>query len=539
MPAAKTKNAPGLSIHLTPHPPTSPDTSTPSTAPLGVPSYNPTYYPSSPITGTITLSPSPSTNTSVTSGIADLGVTLTLYARSKVKVVKSDGQSRSEYRSRANLFRVERRLLHDEGFEGKDGGWEWEFEMMFPERVDGRHLRHAEGKGDVKFEPRDGFLSNTASNIVDEQGLPASMRCYHGAWGRQVWGYIEYVLVATVEEQPEVGKGGGGIFGRAKRRVSTRVLDFGGPRQGVIEERGLVKVEHCRLIKLGKLVEGGTSDEEVDVSNLNIGEKSNDTETKTTPTPQSTRRSSSSIFSRLSSPFSRSTYVNLAITITYPSTNQVNHPQPIPFIISTSPTTPPTTITPITLTLTLTCTTSTRAHGFRNHDERDSKTVEISLCENRPIFPRLTLSATEMNLGELLDLRLTGAQVGRVHEDPLTGSFKTYNIARTFGLKYMVELEVSHGGETGGGNKERFRGEVPRGGIRVVGIADCLKREGGEELPSYGDLEELDGVDEDDGDEGDEGESFEAVNDEKRKDGKIRGDRVCKEDGEELPRYER
>ena len=102
-----------------------------------------------------------------------------------------------------------------------------------------------------------GFLSNTDSNIVDEEGkggLPASMRCYHGAWGRQVWGYVEYVLVATVEE-PE---GGGGIFGRAKRRVSTRVLDFGGPRQGVIEDMGLMKREHCRLIKLEMLAEGMT-----------------------------------------------------------------------------------------------------------------------------------------------------------------------------------------------------------------------------------------------------------------------------------------
>ena len=145
-----------------------------------------------------------------------------------------------------------------------------------------------------------------------------------------------------------------------------------------------------------------------------------------------------------------STYLNLAITITYPSTIQVHHPHPIPFIITTSPTTPPTTITLTSLTLTLTCTTHTRAHGFRNHDERDSKTVEIKLCDRRPITPRLTLSATETNLGELLDLRLTAAQLGRVHENPLRGSFKTYNIGRVFGLKYMVELEVSQGGEKRG-----------------------------------------------------------------------------------------
>ena len=91
-------------------------------APLGVSSYNPTYYPSSPLTGTITLSPSPFTNTSVTGGIGNVNVILTLYARAKVKVVKSDGQSRSEYRSRANFFRVEKKLLHDEGFEGEGMG---------------------------------------------------------------------------------------------------------------------------------------------------------------------------------------------------------------------------------------------------------------------------------------------------------------------------------------------------------------------------------------------------------------------------------
>ena len=42
-----------------------------------------------------------------------------------------------------------------------------------------------------------------------------------------------------------------------------------------------------------------------------------------------------------------------------------------------------------------------------------------------------------------------------------------------------------------------------------------------------------------DEDDGDEGESFEAVDNGKRKDGKMRGDRVCKEDEDELPRYER
>ena len=121
-------------------------------------------------------------------------------------------------------------------------------------------------------------------------------------------------------------------------------------------------------------------------------------------------------------------------------------------------------------------------------------------------FQRLTLSndtnERTVDLGTVANLRLTSAKIGKIHEPILLPSFLTYNIGRRFGLKWVIELEITCQGKV---QKEKIKGEVPKGGVRVVGIADeareslnegvdtdmhleALNAEDLDEAPSYDDI---------------------------------------------------
>lgn len=94
-----------------------------------------------------------------------------------------------------------------------------------------------------------------------------------------------------------------------------------------------------------------------------------------------------------------------------------------------------------------------------------------------------------------------------MHEPILIPTFKTYNIGRVFGLKYVVELEIVDEGSGKVVQKEKVKGEVGKGGVVVVGIAECIRRklakEGGELGEGEVEGEEVEG-EEVDGDEVDE-----------------------------------
>ena len=90
-----------------------------------------------------------------------------------------------------------------------------------------------------------------------------------------------------------------------------------------------------------------------------------------------------------------------------------------------------------------------------------------------PFSTCLDLDPREIDLGKIADLKIEGAQIGKIHENVLVPGFKTYNIAREFGVKWTVELEVGGGG--GPGRIEKVKGEVQKGGIKVVGIADSIR----------------------------------------------------------------
>jgi hypothetical protein len=106
--------------------------------------------------------------------------------------------------------------------------------------------------------------------------------------------------------------------------------------------------------------------------------------------------------------------------------------------------------------------------------------------------------------------------LGRVYEGILNPSFKSYNVARSFGLKWVVGFDVlSPGGERVVGS-EKLKGEVKVGGVRVRGCPDGVRegviREG--EGVGVGELGEVDweGLQGRDGDSGEEEEDgFEGV----------------------------
>ena len=429
MPRAKTKNAPGLEILL--HRPQDPPNSTALSSPTPA-NYNPTYRPGNTITGTVSLTS--------TSDVPIGTVDIKFYARAKVKIVQNHGESTSEYRSRANFFTLEQTLFEG-GYTFKPGKWDWPFAFACPTRADAQRLRGGtdkKGRAKVRFKPRGEEFLNTEGpekeagrdeaqykEYVSEHALPATMNYYHGMFGRQAWGYVEYVLVATLTE-PESGSGsGGGMFKTSpKKRVSTRALTFvAEQKQDVIKDWGLTTETHRPTIRSSKLItaagssSGSTSKSPIESeTNSFFTSFSKTTSNTSTSTPEvqgldspssenpimASPRRSSSFFSRLSltrtsplspSIFSRSSTPRLAltVTVTYPTIIQVAHPTSVPFSINIAPDTSPgaTTLNPDqypsvlikSFTFILVCCTKTRVTQWKK-DEKDGKTVNIKVCEN-------------------------------------------------------------------------------------------------------------------------------------------------------------
>lgn len=227
-------------------------------------------------------------------------------------------------------------------------------------------------------------------------------------------------------------------------------------------------------------------------------------------------------------------------------------------------------------------------------DQKDFKTVNIKLCQNFPVnqiidlSPQISLDvgsaavrdpqsinskdlsltdtpsgkserSTEksksftpeplnwrkpsIDLGAIANLHLKSAKLGRINEVLLVPSFATYNIARVFGLKYVVEIEI-----LGTGKTEKIKGEVPKGGITVIAAPDSVRDGlvGANGLPGYDelDLEGLEGVDDDDAEHEEQAEALQSekvreVMDEKKGTMRERREHEREEGEEDLPRYER
>ena len=414
-------------------------------------------------------------------------------------------------------------------------------------------------------------------------------------YGRQAWGYVEYVLVATVTESGS----GSGLFSQSpKKWTSTKVIDFvPDVEQGVITESELANEIHHPMIRTSKLLNAAASAgggaRVCYTTNVGDGfsaEKHNEIDSKissykSAPEVQGLSSSAagdpvvgssrSRLFSRLSlasanrsSIFSRSSTPRLTLkaTVSYPSIIQVGHPEAIPFHLSITPdlsSTIATTLEPHqlpqvlvkTFSFTIVCCTKTRVDYWKA-EQKDFKTVNIKQCQDFPVNQIIDLSPTRslapesldwqkasINLGAIANLHLKSAKLGRINEALLVPSFATYNIARVFGLKYVVEIEI-----LGTGKSEKIKGEVPKGGITVIAAPDSVRDGlvGANGLPGYDelDLEGLEGVDDDDDSEHEERAEASQRNkvreamDEKKGSMKERREHERESGEEDLPRYE-
>ena len=145
------------------------------------------------------------------------------------------------------------------------------------------------------------------------------------------------------------------------------------------------------------------------------------------------------------------------IVVQAPSTIQLMHPEPIPFLITATPDLSPGLTTIDTSTslpalilkaakVELKTYIRCRAAGTFS----DSKSHEITMLSYKTLNQPLTMvhgmtSATEgtLNLGQLCDLRLANAKLGSRLETPLTPNFTTYNVSRSYHLLWELEIECA------------------------------------------------------------------------------------------------
>ena len=435
---------------------------------------------------------------------------------------------------------MEQELFRSE-YTFKGGEYEWPFDIVVPSRCDvGGTSKN--GKKSSRFKVREGFLdSEVGGEGSDGLGgevsvtMPSTMQSYHGVLGRETRAFVECALEATIVEGQE---NKAWSIGGPRKRTTVVVLPFEGRRERNIEDFGERDEVSPVIVKNARLDPGSSTDD---------------------GNPISTTESRGSLRSLLRNLSTSTPKLCLNVNVHYPTVLQVYHHLPIPFSITINPDQPLASLTSSSLpqilvksfSLELICQTYARAlRGWKWKDIRDSKTVSIKLADNLPVnetidwstsnslatngrglpsthdgkatavdprnnengkelafdFQRLMFSDKDNNqtvdLGTVANLRLTSAKIGKVHEPILHPSFKTYNIGRCFGLKWVIELEITCQGKV---QKAKIKGEVPKGGVRVVGIADEVREslnEGGDgamdveamdaedldEVPSYEDV---------------------------------------------------
>lgn len=513
MPPAKFKNTPGLDIEFT--------------EPRQV------LLPGETLSGKVILN-------TVEDSVSIGSVTATVYGRTKVKVFQSYGQSSAVYKSRARLFEVTQELFKSD-YTYQAGQYSWPFNIQLPFVPDETCLT---GKKKDRFKRDVNYLSTDDIDVIEHE-MPPPMFHYHGMLGRACWAYVEYVLEVTVTDTANSHR----IRG-PQSSSSTRPLNFQpGRREEIVRDFGLQSKSDQLTVKSSRLTADDSTLSPTTSKDQNEGlapATSNDPLTRKESRGTSPIRN---VFSRLSIS-SSSPRLALNCTVTYPRTFQVYHPDPIPFQLSITPDLNPqlTTIDPATfptiriksLDLRLTCTTRARAlTGL--WQERDAKTVSIYLAKDVPLnhtfnlAPSTTLAEKSksgappafenglpsnvhtVNLTSLINPtpRILGAKTHRrLHEPLLVPTFKTYNIARDFGLKWTIELEIITSKKV---FSEKLKGEVPRGGITVRGVPDALRYEayaaarmagngigtmdGGDDDVDWENLERDGGEDEDEDDE--------------------------------------
>ena len=344
-------------------------------------------------------------------------VIVSLWGRAKSRIIQQHGQAVTYHRGRTQLFKQEV-VLYEGQYTHKADTFTWPFQLVVPEEADPDSILSGE-----RWKPKENFRSTTEEDSLDLT-LPAS--CYHSRhmFGRHAEGFVEYVLDVTLTEPDGLHH----IRGPQSKQSTLPITFYPLSTPEPIQNYNASMDERLFTISTLKLLpeHAGTS----------LGFKDR----------------ARSLFQRDSIP-----KFSFRLAVRVPSIIQLTHPDPIPFFITATPelSSGKTTIDTSTSLPSVTLKAAKvelktflriRAAGTF----ADSKTYEISVLSNKTINQPLkmvrgmtTESDATLNLGELCNLRLTNAKLGSRLETPLTPSFTTYNVSRTYRLLWELEIECA------------------------------------------------------------------------------------------------
>ncbi|KIV97720.1 hypothetical protein PV10_01433 [Exophiala mesophila] len=369
------------------------------------------YSPGDVIRGQVVL------NTAEDSAIGKIAVNL--WGRTKSRIIQQHGQAVTYHRGRTTLFDLEQ-VLYEGQYTHKPGTFSWPFEFIIPSQADPTSVL----AGD-KWKPKDHFSGTTTA---DEDGLnlvlPPSNHHSRIMFGRQAECFVEYVLSTTLTEPEGLHK-----IRKPQSKTSTLPLTFHPlstpePIQdwGLIEDSRLITISTLKLLP----EHAGTS--------LGLRDRAR------------------SLFHRDSIP-----KYSFTLKVEAPTTIQLLHPTPIPFLITLTPDQTPENTTVDTSTgfprvvlrnASIQLKTHVRCRAAGTYSER--KTYELPILAKKsldqPLSPSLKLDSdtdTRLDLGALCDLRLGNANLGSKLETPLCPSFNTFNVAREYFLTWDLEVECA------------------------------------------------------------------------------------------------
>lgn len=372
-------------------------------------------------------------------------VTVRFTGQAKSKIVQSNRQSTSTFRGNSVLFGIES-ILHDDHYTHKNGILSWPFEFQIPKSVDSSNSREG-------WNAREGFLAPASAS--QPHPLPPSFRFAESSSSKGWHVLTTYAIEATVIEPP------GSQILKTTTETSSKIIhvlppttmspmDMEDPRQRC----GCAETVTIRTLRL--LPEHTTS--------LSLMQR-----TRSFLSPSSLPK------------------FTFDVDVSYASSLQILHPQPLPFIVAAIPRTDAesTTIQPSMRTfyryptlkirrfqLILRATTMCRCPTVFS-EASASLSHDIVLADR--CFSDMVLGVrsvawdqknrveddipTSIDLGNECNVRVVneswnGVRRSRGKTDKVAGerpqsqtlvtpSFKTYNVSRKYHLAWNIEFECA------------------------------------------------------------------------------------------------
>lgn len=371
------------------------------------------YSPGDSISGRVIL------HTAEDSAIGKIAVNF--WGRTKSRIVQQHGQAVTYHRGRVQLFNQEK-IVYETQYTQKPGSFTFPFDFIVPHQADPSTILASE-----KWKPKEHFPGTHDENNLDLT-LPASNFHSRIMFGRQAECFVEYVLTATVTEPEGVHH-----IRKAQSKITTLPISFHplSTPEPIQDWNHVTDSRHITISTLKLLPEhAGTS--------LGLRDRAR------------------SLFQRDSIP-----KFSFNVQVQAPSTVQLFHPTPIPFLVALTADLSPQNTTidtsqglPLVVLRSATIELKTHVRCRAPGTFSDRKSYEIPILSNKPINQRLLFSdkSIEMSsaagegvldLGQLCDLRLGNAQLGSKIETPLCPSYSSFNVAREYQLIWELEIECA------------------------------------------------------------------------------------------------